>query len=167
MENSVQPVQVVEPNNFLMYTPCMSVGACPHLTLRVRALASVFLYLPECTRLRGLFQRLRPFYTSRMKKYTSVFGHQLCVLLFFLFFFFKWFATDVCHSHFNQINITDFSTLKSVYIRRVYNIWLPVSSRVGHHAQPARPQLLVGVTCERSHGLYIFAAAMPPLIKAA
>lgn len=142
MENSVQPVQVVEPNNFLMYTPCMSVGACPHLTLRVCASASVFLYLPECTRLRGLFPAFTSILYITNGKSTPASLVTSCVFFFFFFFFFKWFATDVCHSHFNQINITDFSTLKSVYIRRVYNIWLPVSSRVGHHARPALPPLL-------------------------
>lgn len=158
MENTVPSVKVVEPNNFLMW---MHVRACVRLTLcvcaRVGVSVSIFLYLYECTHLlcagpsERPFQRLHSSCTFPM--YTIVCGHQLCVL------FFKWFAKDVCHSYFNQINSAPISYLWNMFIYEVYITY-------GFHFSPES-----GTTRQRNlwikPQLYICVAAIRPLIKAA
>lgn len=77
MENTVRSVKVVEPNNFLMYTmhECQSARSSRAVCLS----SCIYINVHTFSALVHLKGRLHSFCVSRMKKYTSVCGHQLCI----------------------------------------------------------------------------------------
>lgn len=79
MENTVRSVKVVEPNNFLMYTmhECQSARSSHAVCLSSCIYINVHTF-SALVHLKGLSSvYIHP--VSRMKKYTSVCGHQLCI----------------------------------------------------------------------------------------
>lgn len=139
MEITVQPVKVVEPNNFLMYT----MHECK------RSFHTVFLYLFSVYTL-SLLQSIWKVFSSSgvifvlswlqafsriappMKKYTRVSGDDLCILFKGL----QWMcATRLCIEFWLNKQQATLPPLKYVYIRCIYNIWCSifVKSYFGNH----------------------------------
>lgn len=102
METNVQPVKVVESNNFLMYTlhdVVIKSGPCKGLRSSHTVYVFSYLFYMYTFLCKSTFGCLRKScsltpscaFMLLLKKYTRVAGDELCIL-------FERFAMDVCHT---------------------------------------------------------------------